>query len=284
MMMRYTKRDRPDQYSFLEPDSLTFAVIWDPKNGLEAFSAGPPGLFDSPNNDISSTKPESKLKRDPSKANFSEIDEPFAVFGSRQLHFIDIRSSKLYERFVAGDFNDNVSLHSGYSSDSFYSTDSAPASYLHLPGKRSTYCPAGNERSSSMQCEESAATWENYSHFLARVKAQDIDDEGFFEASSHADCDPHLPSRFSMSTGFTSAFVAAKKTPPIPILGRITRAASMSNDRTPKKETGGTTAKISVAPTACELVLSDFRMFFGVRGLDAQGTISGCWWKFSPSW
>lgn len=137
-----TKQDRPEPCSFRD-SSLTFAVIWDPENGLEAFSSET--LFDN-SGDFAQTKP--VFESHPIKSDFGDFDEPFAVFGSRQLHFIDIRSSKLYEKCVAGDF-DNTSLRS----NSNYSSSAVSRSnfpYSHFPV--STICQSCYSTDEPVNC------------------------------------------------------------------------------------------------------------------------------------
>jgi len=80
----------------LEDSSLMFAVIFDPEGGLETFS-GTQLLALSPDYDV--TEPQR-----PSVRNFlrggkvKKKKEPFAIFGSREPMYIDIRSSRLYEK------------------------------------------------------------------------------------------------------------------------------------------------------------------------------------------
>jgi hypothetical protein len=71
----------------------------------------------------------------------------------------------------------------------------APTGYFNPP-KHSARTPSVIHQSYSRECEEpeSVTACGSYSHFLAKVKEHGIDDEGFFEASSHADCEPHLVS------------------------------------------------------------------------------------------
>jgi len=82
----------------MEDSSLMFAVIFDPEGGLETFS-GTQLLALSPDYDV--TEPQR-----PSARNFlrggkaKKKKEPFAIFGSREPMFIDIRSSRLYEKYI----------------------------------------------------------------------------------------------------------------------------------------------------------------------------------------
>lgn len=90
---------RPDAKSSLRDSSLTVAVIWDPENGLEAFPCA--HLFETPV-DMSTTDRDlfdSWSQSDESVSTHSN-DEPFAVFGSRQPHYIDIRSSDMYKDII----------------------------------------------------------------------------------------------------------------------------------------------------------------------------------------
>ncbi|KAF8967421.1 hypothetical protein BDZ97DRAFT_1916713 [Flammula alnicola] len=305
---------------------LTFAAIWDPERGLEAFSGAElldafPGRED---HSIPKTVCYNSNCFSEDPADTAIPDEPFAVFSSRQTHFIDIRSSAAYQKCIRGhDFDDtalDMPLHSS-SSESSYSDDTCDSFFggteMTTPSRaspvsapnisapwnadtglsarqksnmvtpigtnrqpkmsltsasntfaRSTgrkvksqdghglgyiektsawlrFAPLGRSRSTSYaipsstledmggkhscydpfrripplvahrtfsQCEENLGTQETHSYHLAvprgRSNEQMIDDEGFFETSSHADCDPHLPSRFSMSTTSTSTYIA----------------------------------------------------------------------------
>ena len=85
---------------------LTFAVIWDPENGLEAFSSAQ--LFDAPADVsvISGHDFDFDCWSDESSARSVQSAEPFAVFGGRQLHFIDIRTSNMYKNIIDRKFDD----------------------------------------------------------------------------------------------------------------------------------------------------------------------------------
>ncbi|KAF8165779.1 hypothetical protein B0H34DRAFT_252721 [Crassisporium funariophilum] len=96
--------------------TLSFAVVWDPDKGIEAYS-GSELLSLSPIKESRSEKelPElcslSDYPFEESSATISD-KEPFALFSSGRTHFIDIRSSSAYERCIGGHDLDQTSLES----------------------------------------------------------------------------------------------------------------------------------------------------------------------------
>lgn len=90
-----------------EPSSgdmpLTFAVIWDPKNGLEAFSSAQ--LFDAPADVSVISGHDFDFDCWSDESSSVQSEEPFAVFGGRQLHFIDIRTSNMYKNIIDKKFD-----------------------------------------------------------------------------------------------------------------------------------------------------------------------------------
>ncbi|PPQ76299.1 hypothetical protein CVT24_009147 [Panaeolus cyanescens] len=104
---------------------LTFAVIWDPERGLETFSGGEledhVARLNTPKQSTSGNGGDfDSLEYSDSDGEdtpiVSQKQEPFAVFGSRGPHFIDIRSSSAYERCILDpEFTDDAdkSPHTG---------------------------------------------------------------------------------------------------------------------------------------------------------------------------
>jgi len=87
--------------------SLTFAVVWDPERGIETYSGDALlGL-----SGVSVPKPKSTNRLKSESETKSREKEPFAVFGSRQPRFIDIRTSTVYERYMGrpGGYGDDGS-------------------------------------------------------------------------------------------------------------------------------------------------------------------------------
>ena len=80
---------------------LTFAVIWDPENGLEAFSSAQ--LFDAPADVsvISGHDFDFDCWSDESSARSVQSAGPFAGFGGRQ-----IRTSNMYKNIIDRKFDE----------------------------------------------------------------------------------------------------------------------------------------------------------------------------------
>ncbi|CAA7259344.1 unnamed protein product [Cyclocybe aegerita] len=308
MMMSNSNKGPTTEAGKRASSALTFAVIWDPEQGLETFSGGDLLSQESTAFGVGAVD-----------ADRSTVGEPFAVFGSRQTHFIDVRSSSAYGRYLRGDggfdhepaspVDDASSVSTRWSRSSFRGTlngldaldankelpptpspkfnlaalldpetgflayrnskiagpvkkffrsASAPASaspcsepepepepdyrsgsaspevfydsreteprpaspvpaQLHCtnPDPPPTPRPPNSMRSfSEPPCGPPADHYGMVFDQMMRkrgVRGPDethsIDDEGFFETSSHPDCEPHLPSRFSTTTTSTSTYI-----------------------------------------------------------------------------
>lgn len=64
--------------------TLTFAAVWDPDKGLETYAGQ--DLLDH--------------EKRPPLASVRDDEEPFAVFGTREPYFLDVRTSSAYERWI----------------------------------------------------------------------------------------------------------------------------------------------------------------------------------------